>query len=242
MESRRLAALLELVNEKSDLLQEKIALKRSIVAQGVTPAMAGPLREIDQKLLRVDAQIAALERERLAGQPPKKRQKKDVPAVLVLCQRKTGPEATRRSIDVADVTVPKIRRFIEKTFRLDQSDRESPGYTLEFLTDELVTGQGTADHIGALTLRTEAGRAFTVPFVQGHSKSYALIVLNTCPFILMDYQIVADLLRDDGMIALTSFQLDDSSMDQLPVPPAHLFVASDMGQNIYRKNLVKGHP
>jgi hypothetical protein len=118
--------------------------------------------------------------------------------VLVLCQRKTGKDISGR---VEDTVVPPISDFVNSKLGHD--------VTIEYLTDGGVQKDangktdGTADHNHKLI--KNSGNTTIDKFIREHIGYYSLIILNTCPYINMDYQLIYDLLTPDGMMAFTRY-------------------------------------
>jgi hypothetical protein len=123
--------------------------------------------------------------------------------VLVLCQRKTGTGVSATGVlgRVEEMVVPKINDFVKSKLGDDVS--------IEYLTDG--GGQkdaddntdGTADHNHKLIKNSGVDKIDT--FIREHTGYYSLIILNTCPYISMDYQLIYDLLTPDGMMAFTKY-------------------------------------
>ena len=52
---------------------------------------------------------------------------------------------------------------------------------------------------------------FTTDFLNKNENSYSLIILNTCPFMLMKYEYIHKLLHDNGYMAFTIYPNDVGS-------------------------------
>jgi hypothetical protein len=110
--------------------------------------------------------------------------------VLVLCQKKTGK--TTEDMDVRPI-IDKINNFV---IELLGNDAE-----IKYLTDlKESKGIGTADFIGVFGNNNWTEQTLI-------KQSYKLIICNTCPRMHMDYNIINEYLQDDGMLALTSFNI-----------------------------------
>ena len=74
--------------------------------------------------------------------------------------------------------------------------------------------------------------------------SYALIILNTCPLQLMDYNVIYNLLENDGIMAFTSFPKLTLSSDPYKKPyepPTSLFINESTKEIYkYRKKIAGG--
>ena len=53
-------------------------------------------------------------------------------------------------------------------------------------------------------------------FIKKNINSYDLILLNTCPFMLMNFQMIYDLLKDDGLMVFTAYNPSPLSNINLP--------------------------
>jgi hypothetical protein len=155
--------------------------------------------------------------------------------VLVLCQRKTGTGVSGR---VEDTVIRPINDFIKSIL--------SDDVTIEYLTDKDYQCDGTADY--ELKLNQNPENEAAVKFIREHTGYYSLIILNTCPYINMDYQLIYNLLTPDGMMAFTKYpappfqrRADGSLVDVLYSAKddvAKLF--EDTGIYYYKKRLLKG--
>jgi hypothetical protein len=158
--------------------------------------------------------------------------------VLILCQRKAGPfYAGRESTkNIEEEVAPKINDLVH--FLL------GPETTIEYLSS--LTGEhakGNVDIKGELSLTSstnlilnhgEVEEEISVKeFINRNRGTYALIILNTCPFMFMDFTIIDDLLAPTGLIVFSAypraipstfkvtkteplFQLDEELMERLP--------------------------
>jgi hypothetical protein len=114
--------------------------------------------------------------------------------VLVLCQRKTGILYTSEgNKNVKEIIVPKITNIIQKILGTDDE------YSIEYLSNDV--NKEDVDILGELNLKNK----FTQDFLTNNKNSYSLIILNTCPFILIDYEIIHKLLRDDGHMVFSIY-------------------------------------
>jgi hypothetical protein len=157
--------------------------------------------------------------------------------VLVLCQRKTGTGVSATGVlgRVEDMVVPQINDFVKSKLGED--------VTIEYLTNAGGQVDGTADY--NLLLNDNPENKAAVDFIRNHTGYYSLIILNTCPYISMDYQLIYDLLTPDGMMAFTKYPAplfqrkeDGSLVDVLHIDSAKVAVAElfeDTGIYYYKK-------
>jgi hypothetical protein len=138
------------------------------------------------------------------GRFSKNKTKNKTKKVLVLCQRK------KSNIDSnsVDETVENLNNFVENYF-IDKDIKAE----IEYLTpgcgfpNEI---EGFADHEFALTDNDPNNRVDqntencyieeTENFIKKNKGTYSLIILNTCPFVLMPYESLYQLLENDGVI------------------------------------------
>lgn len=116
----------------------------------------------------------------------------DTKNILVLCQRKTGRSATN-DYDVEEVVVPKITELIQTLLGFDTS--------IVYMTKLEKKNPGTVDIDCYLGDESECSKKF----IEKHNNFFDLIILQTCPFIFFNFDIVINLLKPKGMLALTSF-------------------------------------
>ena len=113
--------------------------------------------------------------------------------VLVLCQRKNGKAG---SFDVKDKTVPLIHNMLDHFF---------PGqhYSVEYMS-AMATVERSEDSVDyPFNLKDDEPRA--MDFVEQHQKFYSLVLLNTCPFLGMNYKLIEEIMTDDGRLVLSAF-------------------------------------
>jgi len=123
-----------------------------------------------------------------------------VKKVLVMCQRKKGTIYTHDGHKpVEEIIVPRINNIIQKILGTDEE------YHIEYLSHNVDETQ--VDVVG------EFGRdiKFTTDFLTKNENSYSLIILNTCPFMLMKYEYIHKLLHDNGYMAFTIYPNDVGS-------------------------------
>jgi hypothetical protein len=166
--------------------------------------------------------------------------------VLILCQRKSGPiyvGQNSKGEEKYDTTeahiVPKINKLVQELITTD--------YDIDYLsTLEGEHSEGEVDiqgflslgenQKGILTLKNKGNEKIsTRDFIQQNKGSYALIILNTCPFVYMDYNIIYDLLAADGLMAFTAYPREA----KIPFePPKKLFVVDALNNKVtlYKKN------
>jgi len=105
--------------------------------------------------------------------------------VLVLCQRNRVPGL--------EGVVSNIQLFVDKTI--------GPGANIEYLTNSITPN--SADY--NFELKSSSGDTVVKEFILEHKGHYSLIVLQTCPFHQMDFKLIYDLLKPNGIIAFTAF-------------------------------------
>ena len=122
----------------------------------------------------------------LIGGEPKK--------LLVMCQRRTGTMGMGvYTVDrVEDIIVPKINLLIRNLF-------DNDNVSIIYLSS-IKPSEGTVDVNCELDGVTPCSRRFIIE----NRNSFDLIILQTCPFIWMDYHILHSLLKPNGMLGATS--------------------------------------
>jgi hypothetical protein len=126
--------------------------------------------------------------------------------VLVLCQRKSSPSDGPRGRVYVQDTVAHIDRYVDQLFPA----------TIEYLTD------GTGDDYGAdykfkLSYRLElSDNPDAKKFVKDHKDQYSLVILNSCPFIFTKFELIHQVLKDDGVMVVKSFDPDDATGEYSP--------------------------
>lgn len=150
--------------------------------------------------------------------------------VLVLCQRKSGnisytKNGNKIKTKIENTVVPEINETISSIFGKEE-------YKIEYLSSYPIldadkvgdTPNGEIDIEGQLTdkedkedkepilkfknVKNDIGEPITMTvkdFINKNKKSYDLILLNTCPFRLMKFQMIYDLLKDDGLMVFTAY-------------------------------------
>lgn len=112
--------------------------------------------------------------------------------VLVLCQRKTGMRTQIQSTELVEETIiPVINRYINILM--------GPDTTIIYLTSIGAEYPGTADYDCYLQI----GSKCTNDFIYEHGNSFDLILLQTCPYKYINYEIIHTLLKQDGYLGLT---------------------------------------
>ena len=112
--------------------------------------------------------------------------------VLILCQRKTGVTFESNKYNVEDTIVPQIENMVHEIL--------GDNVEIKYLT-HINGSSGTAD----FDLLLDNKSADSISFIEEHTNKYSMIVLNTCPFMFMDLQIIHNLLKPDGILVLSSF-------------------------------------
>jgi len=109
--------------------------------------------------------------------------------VLILCQRKQGLDTVNIN-DVKDTVIPLINEYVENVL--------GPDTTIEYLTDG---DDPTVEY--NFTLDKHNPKA--AEFISTHKGTYSLIILNTCPLIYMDYELIYSLLEPNGFMVFQAF-------------------------------------
>jgi len=146
--------------------------------------------------------------------------------VLVLCQRKSGKIESRlySSNDVEELIIPRINEIVQEQLGSDTN--------IKYLSDMKGTIDGSADYKFSLDSYNPEAREF----ISTHIGFYSLIILNTCPFLYMDFKIIYDLLKPGGIMSFNTF----------PNTSANIFLPEEkiteidtlfenIGKNLYRK-------
>lgn len=117
--------------------------------------------------------------------------------VLVLCQRKTGkrhPFSPNDKKTVEETVTPIINGYIDTLMGTNTTNT-----TIIYLTKITSEHPGTADYDCLLRQRDSP---CATNFIAEHGNSFDLIILQTCPFIYFDYDIIHSLLKPDGYLGL----------------------------------------
>ena len=169
--------------------------------------------------------------------------------VLVLCQRKSGWLYAGK-IDNEDI-YKKVENII--TPKINQLVRSLVGddYAINYLSSvedknsDLATGkvgiEGILKNDTFLTFNNE-----TIPvsdFIHQHEGSYDLILLNTCPFILMDYNLISQLLAADGLMVFTVYTASGkkgNARRMIDIPSKYFTLADTHGDDVLIYTKTKG--
>lgn len=150
--------------------------------------------------------------------------------VLVLCQRKSGKvDSTRYSSNnVEELIVPRINEIVQEQLGSDTN--------IKYLTDMKGTMDGSADYNFSLNSYNLEAKEF----ISNHIGFYSLIILNTCPFIFMDFKIIYDLLKPGGIMSFTTFPNTGNIFlpEEIITKIEGLF--ENIGNNLYRKKQSAG--
>jgi hypothetical protein len=119
--------------------------------------------------------------------------------VLVLCQRKHGLDDLRRG-DVKETVIPKINEYVEQIL--------GPDTTIEYLTDDK-RDPTSAD----FNFTLKKGNSEADEFTSTHRGIYSLILLNTCPFLNMDFKLIHLLLQPGGIMVFKAFPNNNIDKD-----------------------------
>ena len=159
--------------------------------------------------------------------------------VLVLCQRKSG-WAYAGQMDGEDVY-----KKIEKTVapKIDKLVRSLIGdeYDIEYLssfTDEHSTGkldiEGFLKNDTVLTLKGNEKIAVR-DFVKQNAETYDIILLNTCPWQQMDFQLISQLLKANGRMVFTAYSGSGRKVNvkrMMDIPTKFFTLADTQGDEV----------
>ena len=120
--------------------------------------------------------------------------------VLVLCQRKEGIGIG--GMNVKEKLIPKLETIITNFLQ-----KMTGSYTksIEYMT--IGNPKIDSDKAEFFMLLTN-GTKEVKNFLNDHLHFYDLIVLQTCPFKLMDLEIINSILKKEGYVMCTSIQID----------------------------------
>ena len=108
--------------------------------------------------------------------------------VLVLCQRNSSVRDTYVQNIVSDITM-----YVQKTLGTD--------VTIEYLTDGMIA----EDDYGADYKFALNNSESSLSFIETHKEYYSLIILNTCPIVLMNFEHIYNLLIPNGIMVFKIF-------------------------------------
>jgi hypothetical protein len=139
----------------------------------------------------------------LNGGEPKK--------ILVLCQRKTGKTNPGKEDEylVEERIIPEIARIINSLMGTDN-------ITIYMTT--LGDGNGTADINCYLDGITQC----SIDYIEEHNNSFDLILLQTCPFKLIKYDIIYRLLKPNALLGLILFPNNWTNYNKSSVARYHI--------------------
>jgi len=121
--------------------------------------------------------------------------------VLILCQRKTGKCSNYQHLSVENEIIPKIETFL--TSYLHGND-----YSVEYMSSISQSNIiGTVD----FDIRVENSPEF-LDFLNTHKNYYSIIILQTCPFMFMKYDLIRELLCDNGVMVLSAINCGDPKL------------------------------
>ena len=167
--------------------------------------------------------------------------------ILVLCQRKSGwLYAGDTYLKIENTVAPRINMLVSSLVGDD--------YYIEYLssiaendTQDNVLSTGKVDIEGllkkgmVLTLN-ENEKIPVSDFIAQNKGIYDLILLNTCPFTSMDYELISQLLAADGLMVFTAYNASERkiNIERLKDVPIKFFTLADTHGDgevlIYTKN------
>jgi hypothetical protein len=129
--------------------------------------------------------------------------------VLVLCQRKSGYDYKKRRAE--NTIVPQIREQVVSLIGDDYEIEYFSSFT-ENETRGAVDIEGILQPDEYLILKNNDKIAVN-DFITQNESSYALIFLNTCPFAVMDYKLISQLLAADGLMVFAAYNFSGQNSD-----------------------------
>lgn len=123
--------------------------------------------------------------------------------VLILCQRKSSKLDQRDSENV-NTTVDYINTYMGANFGEDVD--------IEYLTtheDHSDSRMDNSNYVADYKIKLSATNPDAIKFVAEHTGAYDGIILNTCMFNYMNYEMISKLLKVGGFILLKTFAPDD---------------------------------
>ncbi len=119
--------------------------------------------------------------------------------VLVVCQRKEGSCYPSQQLLVQKTVIPMITQFLSSYLK-------TTNYTTEYLSK--VENKSDKDNVD-FNIKIDGDDKSFQKFLKTHKKYYSVILLNTCPFFLMQYGSISDLLSDSGVLILSKVDCED---------------------------------
>lgn len=113
--------------------------------------------------------------------------------VLVLCQRKKGNDIYGQSIqNVIDKINNVVQQLIGNNYNITYMSK---------LTEEI---KGEVD----IDCRLDGITDCSKKFIEENTGSFDIIIIQTCPFQIMNYNIIYNLLKPNGIMVLSSFPIN----------------------------------
>ena len=119
-------------------------------------------------------------------------------SVLVLCQRKEG---FTFEINVQDHLIPTLEKIIKAFLREKMGDDTSD---IKYMTSLNSEPNNKADFNISLVSSNPKAKEFS----QQHSEFYDLIVLQTCPYMYMDFNLIRNILKEGGYVICVAVQIN----------------------------------
>lgn len=144
-------------------------------------------------------------------------------SVLVLCQRKSGPDVKAAVDPIMNLIFQLVGPTKDITFMSDKGRLE-----------------GEVDIDQVLSMYNE----FTKRFIIDMKNHYDLVILNTCPYQIMDYKIIYTILKNTGLLAATAYTAESNNYSKIPkiinilskVDNFYTYFTNTETPNIFRKN------
>jgi len=134
--------------------------------------------------------------------------------VLILCQRRKGPMPPGEEGTVEDIEIPELLEFIRVFFILHNNDENyfdtHPIPKIEYLSSKMWHDDSLTETLygnpvlpGRVDYQLNLAREFpgALEFVEKNKGQYSLIILQQCPLIHMEYDLISELLKEDGRMA-----------------------------------------
>ena len=140
--------------------------------------------------------------------------------ILVLCQRKSGPSGIGFHKNVKKTVVPLIESLVTEMM-------SSKSHVTHYLSDMRSVSYLQTEHLinevdFDLKLDHEINNEKSKKFIESHQQYYDLLVLNTCPFRYILYDILFGLLKEKGLMVFSAIKdsvLKDIAEDKLSLSP-----------------------
>ena len=121
-------------------------------------------------------------------------------SVLVLCQRKEG-NGKRGGPNVENLLIPVLEKIIKTFIKEKNGDNELVDIKYMTLLDPDKQNDKADFNMRLLNIDPNSKE-----FCEQHLEFYDLIVMQTCPFIYMDFRLIKNILKKGGYVICTTVQ------------------------------------